>query len=236
LGCVGTGDGNHKLPDHSASVLFPHHPSPISMHGRYVSLVPLTAEHLPNLWSLSRSQPERSCWLPIGQYIDSKLFKTYAKLLMSSQNEIVWSVCPRGADGHIGAPGGWLALLDVDIVHATIELGNVWFPQPLSRSRAATEALTLLLGLVFDEQGYQNVTWKCEDRNVPSARCAERLGFSRATGTPPYPLARPRLPDWRYFNLHAEDWPARRDALQDWLAPENFDHQGHQLRPLARAV
>jgi len=47
----------------------------------------------------------------------------------------------------------------------------------LQRTRAATEAMYLMMRWVF-EAGYRRYEWKCNDRNLPSRRAAERFGFS----------------------------------------------------------
>jgi RimJ/RimL family protein N-acetyltransferase len=58
-----------------------------------------------------------------------------------------------------------------------VEIGHIWFAPALQRTRAATEALFLLMRRAFDELGYRRLEWKCNAFNEPSRRAALRLGF-----------------------------------------------------------
>src|ERR1700731_1796503 len=101
-----------------------------------------------------------------------------------------WSPCiaatPRSCGGGAwaarpvatGVVTGWLALMDIQPKTAAIELGNIWFGPAMQRTRAATEAMFLLLRLAADDLGYRRLVWKCNALNEPSRRAAERLGFT----------------------------------------------------------
>ena len=39
--------------------------------------------------------------------------------------------------------------------------------------------------------------------------------------------------DTAWFAMLDKEWPARKRALEAWLAPENFDAEGRQRRSLA---
>ena len=45
---------------------------------------------------------------------------------------------------------------------ARIEIGHIWFAPPLQKTRAATEAIFLMVRHVFDDLGYRRLEWKCE--------------------------------------------------------------------------
>ena len=64
----------------------------------------------------------------------------------------------------------------IDTAHGVLEMGNIVLGPRLRRTTAATEALSLLAGHVFD-LGYRRLEWKCDALNAPSRRAAERLGF-----------------------------------------------------------
>ena len=48
----------------------------------------------------------------------------------------------------------------------------------LQRTRAATEAIHLLIGHAIDDLGYRRFEWKCDSLNEPSRRAATRFGFT----------------------------------------------------------
>jgi RimJ/RimL family protein N-acetyltransferase len=143
-------------------------------------------------------------------------------------------VRPHGPDGAPGPAAGWLALLDIQPANAAIELGNVWFPPGLARTRAATEAMFLLLDHAFTALGYRRVAWKCDARHLASRRAAERLGFVLEGVLRAHMIVRGRRRDTAYFSILAEEWTARRTAIGAWLDDANFDDAGKALRRLER--
>ncbi len=151
-----------------------------------------------------------------------------------SGEELLWAVRSHGADGEPGPAAGWLGLLDVQPAHAANELGNVWFPPGLARTRAATEAMFLLLDHAF-ALGYRHVAWKCDARNEASRRAAERLGFALDGVLRAHMIVRGKRRDSAYYSLLEDEWPTRRGALLEWLAPGNLDAEGRARASLRRA-
>jgi RimJ/RimL family protein N-acetyltransferase len=61
--------------------------------------------------------------------------------------------------------------------HGTIEVGHICLSPALQQTRAATEAMFLMMDWAFTH-GYRRYEWKCNALNLPSRRAAQRLGFS----------------------------------------------------------
>jgi RimJ/RimL family protein N-acetyltransferase len=127
-------------------------------------------------------------------------------------------------------------LLDTRRGNATIELGNIWFSYRLARSRAATEAIGLLLRHAFDDLGYRHVVWKCDAQHGASRRCAERIGFSYEGTLRAYMRVRGTLSDTALYSLLEEEWAERRAALNTSLTPANFDECGGPITRLRRSA
>lgn len=205
-------------------------------NGRYVTLEPLARTHAASLWPLAREASESWRWMPVGPFVTYAAFETYVRLVSASHDEIIWCARPHTRDERVGEPAGWLGLLDVRPNDAALELGNIWFPPILSRSRASTEAMFLLLEEAFDRLHYRRVAWKCDALNLPSRSCARRLGF-RCDGTlRAHMIVKGRRRDSAYFSMLSHEWPARRDALTTWLDPNNFDSNGQQISSLRRSL
>jgi len=202
--------------------------------GRWTTLEPLAPAHVTALWPLAAASPASWTWLPAGPFTSEATFRGHVRMAATSQEELVWAVRPHDEPGVPGAAAGWLALLDARPSHATIELGNLWFPPGLARSRAATEACFLLLDHAIDGLGYLRVGWKCNVLHAASRHAAERLGFRHEGTLRAHMIARGRRRDTAWYGLLAEEWPARRAALQAWLGAENFDTSGRARQPLAR--
>jgi RimJ/RimL family protein N-acetyltransferase len=210
-------------------------PERVAHRGRWTTLEPLAGAHAAELWPAAEAAPESWRWLPLGPFPDAATFRGYVRMAAASQAELVWAVRPHGPDGEPGPAAGWLALLDIQPAHAAIELGNIWFPPGLARTRAATEAMFLLLDHAIGELGYRRVAWKCNALNQASRRAAERLGFSLDGILRAHMVVRGRRRDSAYYSLLAEEWPPRRAALAAWLEPGNFDADGRAMRSCERA-
>ncbi len=57
---------------------------------------------------------------------------------------------------------GLAAYMRIDRSNGVIEIGNISFSPLLKRTRAATEALFMMMRRVFDEMGYRRCEWKCD--------------------------------------------------------------------------
>lgn len=125
-----------------------------------------------------------------------------------------------------GIATGWLTLMDIQPKNAAIEIGHIWFGPAMQRTRAATEAMFLLMRLAMDELGYRRLVWKCNTLNAPSRRAAERLGFTYEGTLRAHLVVKGRRRDTAFFSILDDDWPACRDGLLRWLDPANFAPDG----------
>jgi RimJ/RimL family protein N-acetyltransferase len=132
-----------------------------------------------------------------------------------------------------GRAAGFCSLMRIDPTMGSIEVGGIAFGRQLQRSRAATEAMALLMRHAFDELGYRRYEWKCDSLNAPSRRAALRLGFiweGRFRNALVY-KGRNRDTDW--FSITDLEWPRVSQALDAWLDDRNFDDRGVQRVRLA---
>ncbi len=103
----------------------------------------------------------------------------------------------------------------------------------MQRTRAATEAMVLLLRLAADDLGYRRLVWKCNALNAPSRRAAERLGFTYEGTLRAAMVVKGRERDTAMFSIRADEWPSRRDAMRAWLDDANVTPDGTARRSLA---
>lgn len=144
--------------------------------------------------------------------------------------------------------GGWVTLVFRDkATDAVVGMGNYMRPDPangvveiggvahgpaMSRSPLATEVHYLLARHVFDDLGYRRYEWKCHNENGPSKVTAKRYGFSFEGVFRQHMLSKGKNRDTAWFSMIDSEWPVIRAAFEAWLAPENFDETGRQLRRL----
>jgi RimJ/RimL family protein N-acetyltransferase len=140
----------------------------------------------------------------------------------AKHDPMLWTIRPIAT----GNASGWLSLMNIEPNNAAIELGSIWFSPKLQRTRAATEAMLMMMTRAMDELGYRRLVWKCDALNAASIRAAHRLGFSPEGTLRSHMVIKNRNRDTAMFSITADEWPPRRDAIKAWLAPENFSYDG----------
>jgi hypothetical protein len=93
-----------------------------------------------------------------------------------------------------------------------------------------------MMARVFDELGYRRYEWKCDALNAPSRHAAQRLGFRFEGIFRQAMIYKGRNRDTAWFSILDGEWPPLRRAFRSWLAPENFDGGGRQIRRLGDFV
>jgi RimJ/RimL family protein N-acetyltransferase len=197
--------------------------------GRYVTLEPLHPRHVADLWRSAQGADPSWAYVPYGPFASQDAMGRLVGDLAAMHDPMVWAARPIAT----GMVSGWLALRDIQPRNAAIELGNVWFAPVMQRTRAATEALFLLLRLAADDLGYRRLAWKCSALNEQSRRAAERLGFRYEGRLRAHMVVKGRLRDTEWFSIVGDEWPRCRDAILAWLDPTNFAPDGTALRPLS---
>jgi RimJ/RimL family protein N-acetyltransferase len=131
-----------------------------------------------------------------------------------------------------GKPVGFLSYLRIDPRGGVIEIGSIVFAPEMQRTAAATETIFLLIKNAFD-LGYRRCEWKCDDLNAPSRRAAERFGFIYEGTFRKATHYKGRNRDTAWYAITDDEWPQVERAFARWLAPDNFDTGGRQLRSLS---
>ena len=202
-----------------------------TLPGRFVTLVPLGADHADALFAAGCGPGREDLWTYLfdGPYHDRERFRVSIVQKAASDDPLFFAIL----DNASGRAVGHAALMRMEPAHRVIEVGSILFGVPLQRTPGATEAMALLTGHVFDTLGYRRYEWKCNDLNAPSKRAAERLGFVFEGVFRQHMIVKGRNRDTAWFAMRDVDWPACRAAFAAWLAPANFDDTGRQRRALA---
>ena len=80
--------------------------------------------------------------------------------------------------------------------------------------------------------GYRRYEWKCNNRNAPSKRAAERFGFRFEGIFRQHMIVKGENRDTAWYAMIDKEWPALAHAYNAWLDPNNFDAEGNQIRRL----
>lgn len=208
-------------------------PLPVRLphRGSSCDLEPLALRHAEDLWAAARSDPEGHSWayLGYGPFADAAAMRRHVAAFATQHDPMAWAVRLHAT----GRAAGWLTLMEIQPAHAAIELGNIWFSPLMQRSRAATEAMFLLMRHAMDDLGYRRLVWKCNALNAPSIAAARRLGFVPEGTHRAHLVVKGRRRDTAWFSILDEEWPARRQAIAAWLDAANWDHRGAPRRSLS---
>jgi RimJ/RimL family protein N-acetyltransferase len=201
------------------------------LEGRYVRLEPLNpAKHGDGLFAAS-SVPDstvRFAYLPEYPPDSRASFQPWLDKAEASEDPLFFTVIDKAS----GKIAGRQTLMRIDNAFGVIEIGNIYWGPLVSRKPAATEAQFLFAQYAFDVLGYRRYEWKCNNRNEPSKRAAERFGFKFEGIFRQHLVVKGENRDTAWFSIIDKEWPALRKAYEIWLDPANFDGEGRQKRRL----
>jgi RimJ/RimL family protein N-acetyltransferase len=205
-------------------------PPRAAMVGRYCRVEPLDPDrHAADLHEANR-EDSGAMWtyLSVGPFEDEATYRAWLEQVAPGENPLFHAI----VDQATGRAVGLAAYLRIDPPNGVIEVGHLQFSPRLQRTRAATEAMYLMMRRAFDELGYRRYEWKCDSLNAPSRAAAERYGFLFEGIFRQAIVYKGRSRDTAWFSILDSEWPPIRDAFERWLDPANFDAGGRQLTRL----
>ena len=206
-------------------------PGNVTLKGRYGAVERLdAARHGDALWAAMGGHDQIWAFIPAGTAFDEAGLKRYIAACESNKERIFYAV----TDGN-GQAVGILSLMEIRPANRVIEVGNIVYSPALQRTPLGTEAQYLIARYAIETLGYRRYEWKCDDRNAPSKRAAERFGFKYEGTFRQHMIVKGQNRDTAWFSILDGEWPARRAAFERWLAPENFDSGGRQKTKLGSA-
>ena len=199
------------------------------LKGQYCRIEPLEMAHTDDLFAATQLDPDGRNWTylfdgPITNLAD---FSTWVKAKSESADPFFQAII----SAETGKAVGYASYMRIDPVMGCIEVGNIHLSPALQRTRAATEAMYLLMKQVF-ALGYRRYEWKCDSLNAPSRAAALRLGFSFEGIFRQALVYKGRNRDTAWFSVVDSEWPILEQAFNAWLSPENFTESGGQVGKL----
>lgn len=207
-----------------------------TLFGRSVSLVPLVAvRHARELFdAFGTGDPDGRLWtfLPVGPFVEFALFHEWISSCANARDPVFYAIIPRATM----QASGMAAYCSIEPEHGVVEIGDVVLAPSLQDTRAATEALFILIRHAIEDLGYGRVVWTCDADNRDARAAAERLGFVLEGVQRRRRVVKGESRDMASFSLLAEEWPERRKVFLSWLADENFTSTGRQKCSLSKAM
>ncbi len=206
----------------------PPRPGPSRIEGRYATLERLDPErHGPDLFRANAPDDGIWAYMPYGPFADYDSYHAWLVQMAAGADPMFYAI----RDLETGRWAGVASWLRIAPEAGSIEVGHICYAPALQRTRAATEAMYLMMRWAFGA-GYRRYEWKCNALNLGSRRAAERLGLSYEGIFRQAAVVKGRNRDTAWFAAIDREWPAIEAAFAAWLSPENFDAQGAQRRSL----
>lgn len=213
---------------------------PVTLTGRRCRVEPLTRDHVDQLFDELCVRSPASLWTylsdgPFTPDLEGKVgFTSWLRRARTDPG-----VVPHVITAPDGRALGVASYLRVDPANGSVEVGSIALGAALQRTTAATEAMYLMARHAFDDLGYRRYEWKCDSLNAASRRAADRLGFTFEGVHRNALVYKGRNRDTAWYSITDAEWPDRRERLERWLAPGNFDEHGRQrqmLGPLSQIM
>jgi RimJ/RimL family protein N-acetyltransferase len=220
---------NRDIDEPVKDWVVPFRPLGDRLEGRYAILEPLSsARHSAALHAENSADSAIWDYLPYGPFSDEHAYMKWAISIETGHDPLFFAIC----DKERGRWAGVASYLRINPEAGPIEVGHINFAKSLQRSRAATEAMYLMMKWAF-EAGYRRYEWKCNASNLASRRAAERLGLSYEGIFRQALIVKGRNRDTAWFAAIDKEWPSLQAAFETWLAPDNFDDMGRQIQRLS---
>ncbi len=203
-----------------------------ALEGRFCRVEPLDPEvHAGDLFAAYTADPAGRSWayLPYGPFASLADFRAWMDATCLGEDPLFHAVIDKAG----GKAMGVASYLRIAPAIGSIEVGHIHYAPALQSTLAATEAMFLMMARVFEELGYRRYEWKCNALNAASRRAAERLGFTFEGVFRQATVVKGRNRDTAWYSLLDKEWPDAKAAFETWLAPDNFDAEGRQVRSLA---
>ncbi len=211
-------------------------PSRTTITGRYVELIPQNAaDHAADLYSAGHDSEEAlQIWdyMNYGPWPSVDAYEATLRAQSSSFDTIFFAI--RSLE--TGRVSGQSSFLDINPQMGVIEIGHIWFGPELQRTRAATEALYLMIKYAMDDLKYRRMEWRCNAKNNKSRLAASRLGYRFEGIFYNHMISKGKNRDTAWYSILDDEWAEVKNHLEAWLDESNFDASGQAKTSLRESM
>ena len=201
-------------------------PARMPLVGQLVTLEPQDASrHAVELFEASHSTADAlKIWdhLTYGPWPSVEQYAATIRSQSASLDPVFYAI----RSNETGRACGQASFLDIHAENGVTEIGHIWFGPELQRTRAATEALFLMLCNAMDDQKYRRMQWRCNALNAKSRKAAQRLGFRFEGIFYNHLIFKGMNRDTAWYSILDDEWPEVKEKIGSWLADSNFKANG----------
>lgn len=211
------------------------HPRDSLMQGRFCKLEPINSKaHARDLFEAFVLDQNHHNWtyLPYGPFDDFESFEAWLEETCVGDDPCFFSIIDLVTAKAVGVA----SYLRITPAVGVIEVGHIHFSPKMQATPVSTEAMYLMMSLVFEDLGYRRYEWKCDSLNRPSCRAAERLGFMYEGIFRQATLYKNRNRDTAWYSILDVEWPYIKKVFESWLAEDNFDSESNQKTSLSSTM
>lgn len=188
---------------------------PVALHGRHVTLEPLSLAHEPEAVEAVQDGALWQLWTTTVPAPDQMRAGIEARLKLQQQG----SMLPFAVRDAAGRFAGMTTFMNADATHRRVEIGSTWYRQSAQRTPLNTEAKLLLLAHAFEAWRCIAVEFRTHWFNQASRAAIARLGAKQDGVLRNHQ----RLPDGSLrdtvvFSIIDSEWPAVKAHLTHQLS------------------
>ncbi len=207
------------------------HPRGQTMQGRLCRVEPIDPDRHGAALARAFSHDDGRNWtyMPYGPLQGEEAVRQWIQSTCLGDDPCFFSII----DLSTGEAVGVASFLRIDPALGVIEVGHIHFSPLIQGTPIATEAMFLMMELVFDGLGYRRYEWKCDAMNQPSRAAALRFGFVFEGVFRQATMYKGRNRDTAWYAIIDRDWLTVKAVYEVWLNPDNFDVDGQQQTRLS---
>lgn len=187
-------------------------PNLFEVHGKYVSVVPLTKEHETDLADAAADGDLHKLWYTMIPEPEDVGLEIERRISLRKEG----SMLPFAIiDKSNGRAVGMTTYMNIDAPNRRVEIGSTWYRKSVQRSPINTECKLLLLEHAFEKLECVCVEFRTHFINHQSRRAIERLG-AKLDGIlrSNMVMANGTIRDTAVYSIVAHEWPTVKANLK----------------------
>ena len=211
------------------------HPQGSIMSGRLCRLESVAVDaHAQDLYQAFSQDIDHRNWtyLPYGPFGSPEELENWIESTCLGDDPCFFAVIDQVTEKAVGVA----SFLRIAPETGVIEVGHIHFSPLIQGTAISTEAMYLMMKLVFEDLGYRRYEWKCDALNAPSCVAARRLGFEFEGIFRQATMYKQRNRDTAWFSIIDREWPLAKPVFETWLSIDNFNETGVQQSSLSEIM